>query len=108
MANQPYEILIRGKDGEFSGAHVIDKPGDVARAIKPADWPAIVTGINNNAVAKATEADALKIERDALKAERDAMKAERDEARKPERQRLREALEKQLAEIQAQLDQLPA
>ena len=62
-----YEILLRGdKDGNLKGAHVLETPTSIARPVKEGDWPAIVTGINEAALAKAasaeTEASALKAE----------------------------------------------
>lgn len=48
----PYEILIRGNDGQLSGCHVIDEPGGMPRAITTADLAAIAPEINAAAIAQ--------------------------------------------------------
>jgi len=41
-----YEILIRGRDGQFSGAHFKATPTSPAQSIKLADWPQVCADIN--------------------------------------------------------------
>lgn len=41
-----YEILIRGRNGQFSGAHFKETPTSPAQSIKLADWPEVCADIN--------------------------------------------------------------
>lgn len=51
----PYEILIRGKDGKFVGAHAIDDPNGSPRPVKDTDWPDIIKSVNSESLARVTE-----------------------------------------------------
>jgi hypothetical protein len=42
----PYEILIRGNNGAFQGAHAIDSPSDQPRAITSEDLSSLAPAIN--------------------------------------------------------------
>jgi hypothetical protein len=46
MSTIPYEILIRGNNGAFQGAHAIDAPADQPRAITTEDLASLAPSIN--------------------------------------------------------------
>jgi hypothetical protein len=65
---KPYELLIRSNAlGEYQGAHVIDKDGDLPRPIESADWPDIVEGINQITLEKSQSYDRLFADFQAIK-----------------------------------------
>lgn len=65
-----YEILLRGDtDGSLKGAHVLETPTSQARPIQAGDWPAIVAGINEAALVKASAHDVAVAARDTATAD---------------------------------------
>lgn len=52
MNTIPYEILIRGSNGQLLGCHVIDTHGADARPITPVDLAALAPAINASAIAQ--------------------------------------------------------
>lgn len=115
----PYEILIRGNAvGGFQGAHAIDAPGGVARAITQSDLTDLAPAINAEALAfklnieaeiaaaldKNTDENAITISKkheeiDILKASVNALEIYRDTMV----QRVTEALESQNPATQFEL-----
>lgn len=118
----PYEILIRGKAGAYAGAHVIENPGDPARAVHPEDWPALASDINTAALLRVSELETglatTTAENAALKQtiadataayqaqDHDAIASMITEAAKDERTKAREAAQAEVAAAQAKLDAL--
>jgi len=123
--NTPYEILIRNG----IHAHLILTAGGLAQPVNAKDWPVIAKAINAEALGKLATIEA---ERDAIQAEFTAYKAIAEgaltaasaaiqnpdlndtatvqaiaeivtEVGKPVKQREREAIEKQIAELQSKL-----
>jgi len=121
----PYEILIR--NGVH--AHLILEAGGLAQPVNSKDWPEIAKAINATALGKLATIEA---ERDAIQSSFDTYKANAEgalkaaaaaiqnpdlndsatvqviaeivtEVGKPVEQREREAIEKQIAELQAKL-----
>lgn len=68
-----YEILIRGKAGQYSGGHRIATPGALPEPITAAQWPDVCASINTAALA---ELERITVELDATKAALDAYKAQ--------------------------------
>lgn len=62
----PYEILIRGENGSFKGAHVVDVPGGVARVVLAADWPTLAKDFNAALLATVADKDAALTAKDAV------------------------------------------
>ena len=123
--NTPYEILIR--NGVH--AHLILSAGGVAQPVNTQDWPEIASAINAEALGKLAT---IEVERDAIQTAFDAYKASAEgaltaaaaaiqdpklsdkatvqviagivaEKAKTVEQREREAIEKQITELQAKL-----
>jgi hypothetical protein len=72
-----YEILVRGSNGAYSGAHSIAFPGAPARPIAEAQWPDVCAGINKAALARVDE---LEAKNKALEAEISAYKSQGTQA----------------------------
>lgn len=68
-----YEILIRGKAGQYSGGHRIATPGALPEPITNAQWPDVCASINTAALA---ELERVTAELDATKAALEAYKAQ--------------------------------
>lgn len=74
--NIPYEILIRGENGVFKGAHAIDTPSGAARPVKSEDWPVVAKAINDAALTRVKELEILVETKDNALADAQAVVAE--------------------------------